>query len=93
MSPCLISYLVNLCLALESYIKAEGIPVDNMVIKPFIPKDRRHASKPDTAVLFGNTHIAKLLILKFVLKNNPIFALFLLVFLLCILIAAVFLIF
>lgn len=60
--------------ALESFIKLEGVPVDELVIKPHIAKDRRHASKPNTSVLFADKNkkwIEGLTLVKFVVSNNP----------------------
>lgn len=60
--------------ALESFIKLEGVPVDELVIKPHIAKDRRHASKPNTNVLFADKNkkwIEGLTLVKFVVSNNP----------------------
>jgi acyl-CoA synthetase (AMP-forming)/AMP-acid ligase II len=69
--------------ALESFIKAESIPVDNMIIKSFIPKDRRHSSKPNTAALFGgsNTLHQALALIKYIIINNPVVLLIFIVFL------------
>ena len=61
-------------LGIESYIKVEGIPVDELVIRQHIKKDRRHASKPDTSALFavGNDKWKKRInTLKFVIFSNP----------------------
>ena len=59
-SPCLMSNLLNSSLymctmhaALKQFLLTEGIPVDHLVVKAHIPKDRRHQSKPNTAVLFA----------------------------------------
>lgn len=67
--------------ALDSFIKLEGVPVDELIIKPHIAKDRRHASKPNTAVLFaeGNQKLKDALTLvKFVIICNPLVILLLL---------------
>ena len=61
-------------LGIESYLKVEGIPVDELVIQQHIKKDRRHASKPDTSALFavGNYKWKKRInTLKFVIFSNP----------------------
>ncbi len=39
---------------IKSFIEREGIPVDELVVKQNIKKDRRHASKPDTNALFAS---------------------------------------
>ena len=39
--------------ALKQFLLTEGVPVDHLVVKAHIPKDRRHQSKPNTAVLFA----------------------------------------
>lgn len=74
---CDISYYyscVYICtIALDAFINLEGIPVDNLIIRPYIAKDRRHASKPNTSVLFGGSSVAwkeKLILLKFIIINN-----------------------
>ena len=49
-------------LALKQYIHHEGIPVDHLVVRPHIPKDRRHLSKPNTAVLFAPSSIKRYMV-------------------------------
>ena len=49
--------------------------MDKLDIRPKIPRDRRHASKPNTAALFKTSDpnsVGKLL--KFFLKANPLVA-------------------
>lgn len=62
-------------LGLKTFIKHEGIPVDELVVQQHIRKDRRHASKPDTGALFagrwsGVIHVASSLF--FVLTRNTL---------------------
>lgn len=41
--------------ALHSLLEKEGIPVDELRVVANIKRDKRHASKPDTAALFRHT--------------------------------------
>ena len=76
-----INILIVVFIALDSFIKLEGVPVDELVIKPHIAKDRRHYSKPNTAVLFaeGNQKLKDAVtLIKFVIICNPLVILLLL---------------
>ena len=78
------------CTGLQSFLDREEIPVDVLAIKPHIKKDRRHASKPDTAYLLSSDNPSSLSMyiktFSFVISHNPLIAvLFLLLLLLIIL--------
>ena len=77
------------CPGLQSLLAREGIPVDHLEVRPRIPRDRRHASKPDTAALFRTSNPNSLgKLVRLFLRANPLVALFL-VFLQLVLIASV----
>ena len=60
---------------IQSFLSREDIPVDKLDIRPKIPRDRRHASKPNTAALFKTSDPNSLgKLLKFFLKANPLVA-------------------
>lgn len=60
---------------IQSFLSREGIPVDRLDIRPKIPRDRRHASKPNTAALFKTSNPnSPGKILKYFLKANPLVA-------------------
>ena len=76
------------CTGLQSFLDREEIPVDVLVIKPHVKKDRRHASKPDTAYLLSSDNPSSLSMygktFSFVIRHNPIMALLFLFLLLLI---------
>lgn len=57
---------------LELFLKQQGIPVDALVIKPFIKKDHRHDSKPNTASLFQSSTPRNVDTIKFLLIGNSL---------------------
>ena len=66
------------CTGLQSFLDHEEIPVDVLIIKPHIKKDRRHASKPDTAYLLSSDNPSSLSMytraFSFVISHNPLIA-------------------
>ena len=62
---------VPLLLGLEEMLRREEIPVDVLRIVAQIPRDHRHASKPNTGVLFAQPsywkHILVLAVVFFLL--------------------------
>ena len=65
----------SLSAGIESFLSREGIPVDKLEIKSHLPRDRRHASKPNTATLFGASNPnSPSKLLKLFLKSNPVVA-------------------
>ena len=43
--------------ALKQYLLREAVPVDHFIVQPSIPKDRRHLSKPNTAIIFSPSRL------------------------------------
>ncbi|CAI8051226.1 Olefin beta-lactone synthetase [Geodia barretti] len=62
--------------ALKQFLLTEAIPVDHLVVKAHIPKDRRHQSKPNTAVLFAASPFKRYTKLAmYLLRSNPLLTL------------------
>ncbi len=80
-------------LGIESFLAREGIPVDRLEILRHVARDRRHQSKPNTAVLFGASNPnSPGKIFKFFLKSNPSVAVVLILVQLVLIVCVVFMI-